>query len=124
MIKGIGIDIIEIDRIKSAVDRFGDNFLNRVYTDNEIAYCKRRKEIGIPELAVRFSAKEAYSKALGVGISGFARNDHGVGWKDIEVINDKLGKPFVAYKGKIQEKTHISLSHSRDFAVATVYVEE
>jgi holo-[acyl-carrier protein] synthase len=124
MIKGVGIDIIEIDRIKSAVDRFGDNFLNRVYTPSEIAYCKKRREIGIPELAVRFSAKEAYSKALGVGISGFARNDHGVGWKDIEIVNDKLGKPSVSFKGKVQNNTHISLSHSREYAVATVYVEE
>ena len=124
MIKGIGVDIIEIDRIQSAVDRFGDSFLNRVFTKSEIEYCKKRKGSGVPELAVRFSAKEAFSKALGVGIAGFGHNDHGIAWKDVEVVNNPKGKPMLSYKGNLQEKTHISLSHSRDFAVAMVYVEE
>ncbi len=124
MIKGIGIDIIEIERIKGAVLRFGEQFLNRVFTEKEISYCKRRKELGIPELSVRFAAKEAYSKALGVGIKGFGRSNQGVSWKDVEVVNNSLGKPLIAYKGKVEENTHIRLSHRKEFAVATVYVEE
>ena len=124
MIKGVGIDIIEIDRVKEAVEKYGEKFLGRVYTPHEIKYCKRRKEYRIPELAVRFAAKEAYSKAIGTGISGFGRNNHGVKWTDVEVVNNELGKPHIAFDGKISENVHISLSHSRDYAIASVYVEE
>ena len=64
MILGIGIDIIEIERIKAAVERHGDNFLRKVYTPQEIEYCRKRKELKYPELAARFAAKEAYMKDL------------------------------------------------------------
>lgn len=121
--KGIGIDIIEIDRIKEAVENYGEKFLAKVYTPREIKRCTNAKKYRIPELAVRFAAKEAYSKALGTGIAGFGHNDHGVKWTDIEVRNDKLGKPMIAYKGKIDKKVHISLSHSREYAVASVVID-
>jgi holo-[acyl-carrier protein] synthase len=124
MMKGIGIDIIEISRIKGAVERHGEEFLKKVYTDKEISYCTKRNAYRFPELAVRFSAKEAYSKALGIGITGFGRNNHGMKWKEIEVVNNSLGKPSIAVKGKISDKVQVSLSHSRDYAVATVYIEE
>lgn len=124
MLKGIGVDIIEIDRIKSAVEDYGDKFLNRIFTSNEIIYCCRRKSISIHELAVRFAAKEAFSKAMGVGILGLGRGNQGIAWKDLEISNNHLGKPFLIYKGITLDKAHISLSHSRDFAIATVYVEE
>lgn len=123
MIKGIGVDIIEIDRIKDSVKRYGDSFLKKIFTDNEINYCTQKKGLRIPELAARFSAKEAYSKAMGVGFSGMGHK-HGFSWKDVSVVNDKLGKPMIAFKGKILKKAHLSLSHSRDYAVATVYVEK
>ena len=124
MIKGIGIDIIEIERIKEAVKKYGENFLRRVFTDNELKYCRRRKALRFPELAVRFAAKEAYSKAIGTGITGFARSNRGIEWKDIEITNNSLGKPLIAFKGKILRKAQLSLSHSRDYAVASVYVEK
>jgi holo-[acyl-carrier protein] synthase len=124
VLKGIGVDIIEIDRIRDAVDKYGEDFLQRVFTDKEIKYCRGRKNYRIPELAVRFAAKEAYSKAIGTGIAGFGRNNHGIKWKDVEVVNNKQGKPLFSVNGKISETAHVSLSHSRDYAVASVYVEE
>ena len=124
MIKGIGVDIIEIDRIRDAVDKYGEGFLQKVFTAKEINYCRRRKSYRIPELAVRFAAKEAYSKAIGTGISGFARKNNGIKWTDIEIGNNSHGKPLILVKGKISENAHVSLSHSRDYAIATVYVEE
>ena len=124
MLKGIGVDIIEIDRIKEAVNKYGEDFLKRVFTPKEIKYCRRRKTYRIPELAVRFAAKEAYSKAIGTGIAGFGRNNHGIKWTDVEIVNNSKGKPLFSFKGKVSEKAHVSLSHSRDYAVASVYVEE
>ncbi len=123
MVKGIGIDIIEIERVKAAAIKYGNNFLERVFTENELRYCRRRKALRYPELAVRFAAKEAYSKAIGTGIAGFARSNDGIGWKDIEIVNDRRGKPQIQYKGKLLRKAQLSLSHSRDYAVASVYVE-
>ena len=79
-----GIDIIELDRIADVVARHGERFLNRVYTPDEIAHCRGR----IPELAARFAAKEAVMKALGTGVRG-------VGWRDIEVLPNRRGKPLV-----------------------------
>ena len=124
MIKGIGIDIIEIERIKKAVDNIGDKFLTTVYTDKEIKYCQHRKSYKYPELAVRFAAKEAYAKAIGRGIVGFGRKNNGIHWLDVEIINDSHGKPLLLIKGKAAKKVHLSLSHSRDYAVASVYVEK
>jgi holo-[acyl-carrier protein] synthase len=117
MIKGLGVDIIEIDRVKEAVERHGEKFLNRVFTGKELDYCTHRRSFRFPELAVRFAAKEAYSKALGTGISG-------IKFREIEVVNDKKGKPSIAVKGKINKKVFISLSHSLNYAVATVVIEK
>ncbi|MBI5701325.1 holo-ACP synthase [Candidatus Saganbacteria bacterium] len=124
MIKGIGVDIIEIDRISSSVERYGDSFLKKIYTDREIVYCTLKKGFKIPELAARFAAKEAFSKAIGTGIRGIGKDKNGAAWTDIEVVNDLLGKPQIYLKRKIAKKVHVSLSHSRDYAVATVYVEK
>lgn len=123
-IKGVGVDIIEIDRIKEAVEKFGNDFLNKVFTEKEISYCSRRKALRYPELAARFAAKEAYSKAVGTGIAGLGRRNNGIKWKDMEIVNDPLGKPLFSIKGMISKKAHVSLSHSRDYAVAFVYVEK
>ena len=113
--KGIGIDIIEIDRVKAAVKKHGRSFLERVFTPRELEYCSSHKAFKFPELAVRFAAKEAYAKAIGTGIKGLR-------WQDIEVVNNRQGKPLIALKGKISKKAQVSLSHSRDYAVASVYV--
>ena len=116
MIKGIGTDIIEIDRIKKAVSLYGDKFLKRVFSNRELSYCDKRGKLRFPELAVRFAAKEAYSKALGTGMKG-------IHWKKIEVVNNKQGKPHIAFEGKVLEQVHVSLSHSENSAVACVIIE-
>ncbi len=113
----VGVDIIEIPRVAEAVAHWGDRFLGRVYTSQEVASCRGR----VPELAARFAAKEAVSKALGTGM-------HGVAWKEIEVIPDRRGKPHVRLHGGARRRadelglTHfaISLSHSREHAIAFV----
>ena len=115
-----GVDIIEIERIERAVARWGDRFLARVYTPREIAFCRGR----IPELAARFAAKEAISKALGLGI--WWRG--GITWQQAEVLPDRIGQPQVHLHGRAAQRAAdlglrewaISLSHSRDYAVAFV----
>jgi holo-[acyl-carrier protein] synthase len=116
----VGVDVVEISRLAQAVERWGARFLNRVYTPAEIARCRGR----VPELAVRFAAKEAVSKALGVGI--WWRG--GIGWTEAEVCSDALGKPEVMLHGRAADLARdlglsrwaISLSHSREYAVAMV----
>ncbi len=111
----VGIDIVELDRIAVAVARWGDRFLRRVYTPAELAYCGRR----IASLAARWAAKEAVSKALGCGWLE-------VGWAEIEVERSPTGQPRVRLHGRAQAhaqrlgltKWSLSLSHSRDYAVA------
>jgi len=124
MIKGIGIDIIEINRVKEAAEKYGKSFLEKIYSEKELKYCRNRKALRYPELAVRFAAKEAFAKAIGTGIAGFGRSHNGVSWKDIEIINNSHGKPLLSFQGKCSEKIQVSLSHSRDYAIASVYVEE
>lgn len=112
-----GIDVIEIDRIEHAVERWGDRFLQRIYTDTEILHCRGRAQ----SLAGRFAAKEAASKALGVGIRGLS-------WKDIEVVRGPRGKPVMRLHGKaariaeLQSLTsfEVSITHSRTDAIAVV----
>jgi holo-[acyl-carrier protein] synthase len=114
----VGVDLVEIERIGRAVERWGDRFLQRVYTRAEVAHCRGR----VPELAVRFAAKEAVSKALGVGI--WWRG--GIGWTDVEIRPDRLGKPEVILCGRAAERAQalglevwaISLSHSEQQAIA------
>jgi holo-[acyl-carrier protein] synthase len=116
----VGVDLVEIARIARAIERWGDRFLERVYTPAEIARCRGR----VPELAIRFAAKEAVSKALGVGI--WWRG--GIGWKDAETLSDPLGKPEVILHGRAIERARllglnqwaISLSHSDETAIAMV----
>jgi holo-[acyl-carrier protein] synthase len=116
----VGVDLIEIDRLTRALARWGDRFLARVYTPTEVAHCRGR----IPELAVRFAAKEAVSKALGVGI--WWRG--GIAWTEAEVRSNRLGKPEVKLYGRAAEYAQqqgldewaISLSHSREHAIAMV----
>lgn len=112
-----GIDIIEISRIGKAVDSWGERFLNRIYTPGEIAYCRNR----IPELAARFAGKEAVMKALGTGHIGISP-------RDIEILSSKGGAPVVHLTGTAKERADeigldnlaISLSHSREYAIASV----
>lgn len=113
----VGVDIIEIERIKAALRRHRERFLQRVYTPAEQAYCRGR----VPELAARFAAKEAISKALGTGMRGIA-------WQEMEILGDERGKPLIHLHGRAKARAEelglsefaISLSHSRDYAVAFV----
>jgi holo-[acyl-carrier protein] synthase len=118
----VGVDLIELDRIRQAVERHGDRFLARIYTPAELARYRDR----LPELAARFAAKEAVSKALGVGLRHISV--HGIGWHEVEVLSDPLGKPLLNLSGRAQALAEeqglhqwaISLSHGRDYAVAFV----
>ncbi|MDD5191466.1 MAG: holo-ACP synthase [Dehalococcoidales bacterium] len=117
MTQHIGVDIVEIDRIKKACARWGETFLKRVFTPAEL----NRYQTKYPSLAARFAAKEAVLKALGAC-------DAGISWQDIEVLSEPDGKPKVNLLGKAHAVAHelaitemeISLSHSRQYAVAFV----
>jgi len=116
----VGIDIIEIERIQEAIDRWGHSFLHRIYTASELTLCHGKTEA----LAVRFAAKEAVMKALGTGIKG-------ISWREIEVMAEPGGKPLVHLYDKARTKAAelglgnlaISLSHSREYAVAFIVSE-
>lgn len=111
----VGVDIIEIHRVQRALERHGDRFLKRVYTDLEAAFCRGR----VNELAARFAAKEAVMKVLGTGARGVA-------WREIEVIPNHRGKPLVYLHGRARKRAEyielaaldISLTHSDGHAVA------
>lgn len=117
MIKGIGIDIIEIDRIAAAIQRRKRAFIEKLFTQREQLACQSGSEEYLAiRYAGRFAAKEAVSKALGTGFRGF-------GWHDIEILNDELGKPLVLLSQKLQERFDnpqllISISHSKQTACA------
>lgn len=113
---GIGNDIIEVDRIRKSIERYGDRFLDRVFTQREQTYCLARKDAAI-HFAGRFAAKEAVVKALGTGFT------EAVSWVDIEVVNDAKGKPTVLLSAKAnhifnQPLLHISISHCHTYATA------
>jgi holo-[acyl-carrier protein] synthase len=118
----VGVDLVELDRIQRVVTRYGERFLARIYTPGELVRYRDR----LPELAARFAAKEAVSKALGVGLNHISAQ--GIGWRDVEVLSDPLGKPVVCLSGRAhalaeEQGLHtwaISLSHGREFAVAFV----
>ena len=122
MIFGIGIDIIEIDRVRESVEKFGDKFLNKIYTKSELEYCLN-KSSKYQHLAARFAAKEAVYKALTTGWHEKAT------WQDIEISNEPNGMPIVKLNGKLKSflskdnSLRISMSHSRDYVacVAIIY---
>ena len=113
----VGVDITDIVRIERAIERWQGRFLQRIYTAEELAYCRKR----LPELAARFAAKEAISKALGTGIVGVA-------WREMEVVADNRGKPIVRLHGNALERARalelnewaVSLSHTDTQAIAMV----
>ena len=120
MIIGIGIDIIDIKRIRSISEKFGERFFQRIFTDSEINYCKSFSK---PELhfAGRFCSKEAYSKSIGTGISKHFR------WKDIEILNYEKGKPYIHHINENEYSKlnfQISISHTDDYACAVVTCEK
>ncbi len=124
MIIGIGIDIVAIRRIKTADERWGRRFLERVFTEDEIRYCFDHK-FPYTHLAGRFASKEAAMKAFGTGLS------RGIRWKDAEVVRNSDGKPEIVLHGKLREladtklvkKIHISITHDGGNAIAQVILE-
>jgi holo-[acyl-carrier protein] synthase len=120
-IVGIGYDMVEVARIQSVLCRWGDRFEKRVFTPREIAYCGSKKN-RFQRLASRFAAKEAVFKALGTGWQ------RGVGWTEIEVTNNDLGKPSIVLRGRTEELSRqlgvrnifVSMTDTRDYAAAQV----
>jgi holo-[acyl-carrier protein] synthase len=120
---GIGIDIVEVRRISRALQG-GDEMANRVFTENELKYCRARKN-QFQHFAGRFAAKEAALKALGTGWQ------EGIRWKDVEVVSDELGKPLLNFQRRAKEfldasgakLAHVTITHAKEYAVAAVILE-
>ena len=124
MIVSIGIDIIEVARIREVLLRT-PRFLERVYTDRERAYCESRGVVAAQHYAVRFAAKEATLKALQTGWRG------GISWQDVEISSRESGAPYLIFTGQLLEvfnkfgatQTHLSMSHTSQHAIAQVILE-
>lgn len=120
-----GVDIVEVRRVREAVERHGERFLTRVYTPGEIAYCEARGAGRFQSYAARFAAKEAAAKALGIGIGD------GVSLAEIEVVREERGEPSLRFHGRTGEMARrlglggcaLSLSHTREHAVAMVVLQ-
>ncbi len=125
MIVGSGIDLVEIRRIERSIARYGNRFLNRVFTPGEQAYCLK-KRASAESFAARFAAKEAAAKALGTGIS------RGVSWLEIEVVRQPGRRPALLFHGRAHEtairlgaqRSALSITHTDDLAMASVLLEE
>ena len=125
MIIGSGIDLVEIGRIQKSMDRYGQRFLDRVYTAAEQAYCLRKRK-SAESFAARFAAKEAGAKALGTGIT------HGVNWLEIEVSREPGGRPTLQFHGRAAEfaarlgaaRAALSITHTDELAMASVVLED
>jgi holo-[acyl-carrier protein] synthase len=125
LVIGLGTDLIEIERIAHSVERFGEAFLQRIFTPGEIAYCQRKKKNAAESLAARFAAKEAGAKALGTGIS------RGVSWLEFEVRRLPGQRPELHLSGRAEEvakalgirRLSLSLAHSRGLSIAVVIAE-
>jgi holo-[acyl-carrier protein] synthase len=123
-VKGIGVDVVQVQRLIASLERFGEKMERRLFTEAELAYCRRHKD-PVPHLAARFAAKEALSKAIGTGMSG------GVGWKQVEVVQPGGHQPTLKLSGKALERfeslgctsSHLSLTHDGGFAIACVVIE-
>jgi holo-[acyl-carrier protein] synthase len=126
MVIGVGTDLMEIARIAQSIERFGDRFLERVFTPGEIAYCLRKKKGAAESFAARFAAKEAGAKALGTGIS------RGVTWQELEVTRSPGRPPHLELSGRAAERARelgvarisLSLTHTGQIALAVVVMED
>jgi holo-[acyl-carrier protein] synthase len=124
MILGTGIDLVEVQRIRHALEKFGQRFLERILLPDEVSYCQAHRD-PTPFVAGRFAAKEAVSKAFGTGIS------RRLGWRDVEVRHKESGEPFVVLHGGAQKLladrgariVHLSLSHTDSHATAVAILE-
>ena len=124
MIIGCGIDLVKIERIEKIIKKWGDNFTSRVFTLLEREYCEKKKGNKYQSYAGKFAAKEALLKALGLGLRE-------ANWKEIEIKNDELGQPIIDTSGKLKNvasakgvsKYFISISHTKEYAIAQVILE-
>ncbi len=124
MIIGCGIDLVKIDRIEKIVKKWGNNFIFRIFTSLEREYCEKKKGNKYQSYAGKFAAKEALLKALGLGLRE-------ANWKEIEIKNNELGQPVIDTSGKLKNvvsakgvsKYFISISHTKEYAVAQVILE-
>ncbi len=116
MIIGTGVDITEVTRLRRAIEKWGNGFLDRVFTREELENAKTRGSL-YQHLAGRFAAKEAVFKALG---------DKDLSWKDVQILNDNEGKPYCAILNGRNRKVnvHISISHVKNYAVASAIITE
>jgi holo-[acyl-carrier protein] synthase len=119
---GVGIDLVKVERIRQALERFPARFRTRVFTAGEVSFCEA---VGHKYLsyAGRFAAKEAFAKALGTGLRG------AIGWNEIEVRDNERTRPTIAVSGRAaqilgEKKTHLSITHLDDYAAAVVVIEE
>ena len=125
MILGTGVDLAEVARIRASIERYGDRFIKRVFTEEEAAYAERKAN-KYERYAARFAAKEAGMKALGTGWSG------GIKWKDLEVANLPSGRPTLVLHGVARavadglgvNTIHLSLTHTSEQALAWVLLED
>ena len=124
LIIGCGIDLVKIERIEKIIKRRGNNFNSRIFTPPERDYCEKKKGNKYQSYAGKFAAKEALLKALGLGLRE-------VNWKEIEIKNDELGQPIIDISGKLKKialakgvsKYFISISHTKEYAIAQVILE-
>ena len=124
MIVGTGIDIAEVPRIAASIERFGNRFLQRIFTEGEIRYCESKAN-RVERYAARFAAKEAAMKAIGTGWN------HGVAWRDVEVCREPGGRPTLIFHRKAAEfaaklgatRVALSLTHTAEHAIAQVILE-
>lgn len=124
LIVGCGIDLVKIERIEKIIKRWGDNFTSRIFTISERGYCEKKKDNKYQSYAGKFAAKEALLKALGLGLRG-------VNWKEIEITNNELGQPIIDTSGKLKNivltkgvsKYFITISHTKEYAIAEVILE-
>ncbi len=125
LIVGCGIDLVKIERIEKIIKKWGDNFTSRVFTLLEREYCEKKKGNKYQSYAGRFAAKEALLKSLGLGLRG-------VNWKEIEIENNELGQSIIKTSGKLKKiasekgvsKYFITISHTKDYAIAQVILED
>jgi len=125
VIVGSGVDIIEVPRVAAAIERFGQRFLRRIFTEDEIRYCQSKLN-RVERFAARFAAKEAGLKALGTGLRG------GIAWRELEVRREASGRPTMVFSGKAAEfadrigakRVALSLSHTEMHAIAHVILED
>jgi holo-[acyl-carrier protein] synthase len=123
-IVGTGVDLIGVGRIAASIQRFGERFLTRVFTPDEIRYCRSKANFA-ERFAARFAAKEAALKAIGTGWNG------GVAWVEVEVSRERGGRPTLHYSGRAAEyaerlgmkRASLSLSHTAEHAIAQVILE-